>query len=128
MKKTILKILLTMFAVGALIGTIILVKQATTAKSDGTVTVEYVSVEGEVIKSKEIAYYEGDTLVQLIQENFENVVIEEGMIMTFEDYTTPSDWSTFISIEVNGEQSMLGIKDIPLADGMNVSLIITIYE
>ena len=127
MKKTILKIILTVVAVGVLIGAIILVRQATIAKSEGTVVVEYVNVDGQVIKTKEIDYYEGDTLVKLVQENFDNVVIEGTMIMAIEDYTTPSDWSTFIGIKVNGEESMVGITDIPLENNMTVSLVITVF-
>ena len=47
--------------------------------------------------------------------------------MTFEDYVTPSDWSTFISIYVNDEMSMVGLNDIKFEDGTKISFIITEY-
>ena len=130
MKKLVLKLILTIAAIAVLIASIIIIRNATTANSAGTIVVEYVGVDNQVIKSKEIDYYEGDTLVKLVQENFENVVIEGTMIMGIEDYTTPSDWSTFIGIRVNGEESMVGITEIQLQDGLVVSLVITefIYE
>ena len=130
MKKLVLKLILTVAAIVVLIASIIIIRNATTANSAGTIVVEYVGVDNQVIKSKEIDYYEGDALVKLVQENFENVVIEGTMIMGIEDYTTPSDWSTFISIRVNGEESMVGITEIQLQDGLVVSLVITefIYE
>ena len=130
MKKLVLKLILTVAAIAVLIAAIIIIRNATTAHSAGTIVVEYVGVDNQVIKSKEIDYYEGDTLVKLVQENFENVVIEGTMVMGIEDYTTPSDWSTFIGIRVNGEESMVGITEIQLQDGLVVSLVITefIYE
>lgn len=114
MKKLVLKLILTVAAIAVLIASIIIIRNATTANSAGTIVVEYVGVDNQVIKSKEIDYYEGDTLVKLVQENFENVVIEGTMVMGIEDYTTPSDWSTFIGIRVNGEESMVGITEIQL--------------
>ena len=130
MKKLVLKLILTVAAIAVLIAAIIIIRNATTAHSAGTIVVEYVGVDNQVIKSKEIDYYEGDTLVKLVQENFENVVIEGTMVMGIEDYTTPGDWSTFIGIRVNGEESMVGITEIQLQDGLVVSLVITefIYE
>ena len=49
------------------------------------------------------------------------------MIMSIEDYNTPSDWSTFLSIYVDDEMSMVGLADIVFTDGTKISLIITEY-
>ena len=49
------------------------------------------------------------------------------MLMEIENYKTPADWSTFISVYINGEMSMVGISDIVIADGMKISLIIIEY-
>ena len=97
------------------------------AKVDGTVIVELLNIDNSVIKSKEIGFYVDDTLTQIITENFDNVVFDNGMLMEIEDYKTPADWSTFISVYVNDEMSMVGISDIVIADGIKISLIITEY-
>ena len=130
MKKIYINILLTAIAVLTILGCCYYIYNGKKAKSDGTVTIELISLENEVIKTKNIDYVEGDTLKGLIEENFENVYFEGTMLMNIEDYQTPSDWSTFISVYVDGEMSMVGINEITLVDEMVVSLIITefIYE
>ena len=45
--------------------------------------------------------------------------------MEIEDYKTPANWETFLSVYVDGKMSMVGITDIVLEDDMVVSLIIT---
>lgn len=129
-KNNILKIILTAVALVVLSTVVILLGREFQSKADGTVTVELVALDGSVIKSKDIDFIEGDTLVQLVQDNFNNVVIDGTMIMAIEDYVTPSDWSTFLSIKVDGVESMVGITEIPFTDGTKISLIITefIYE
>ena len=47
--------------------------------------------------------------------------------MSIETFTTPSDWSTFISIYVNNEMSMVGLLDIKFEDGIKISFINTEY-
>ena len=91
------------------------------------IIVELLDIDNSMIKSKDIIYFEGDTLTLLISDNFENVVFDNGMLMEIEDYKTPADWSTFISVYVNDEMSMVGISNIVIADGMKISLIITEY-
>ena len=71
-----------------------------------------------------IKFNEGDTLVKLLQDNYDNVTIENGMIMTFEDYVTPSDWSSYICIYVNDEMSMVGILEIQFENNNSRRIII----
>ena len=94
---------------------------------DGEIQVVYVNLEGNTISEKKIKFNEGDTLVQLLQNNYENVVIENGMIMSFEDFNTPTDWSQFISIYVDDEMSMVGILEIKFENNTKISLVITEY-
>lgn len=129
-KNNILKLVLTIIALAALISVVILIGRGFSSKSDGTITVEVVALDRSIIKSKDIDFNEGEKLVDLIQSNFDNVVVEGTMIMAIEDYTTPSDWSTFLSIKVDGVESMVGITEIEFTDGTKISLVITefIYE
>ena len=98
--------------------------------SDGSITVELVELDGSLKSSKEIEFETGDKLLTLIEENYENVVVENGMIMSIDTFTTASDWSTFISIDVNGEASMVGLNEIVYEDDMIISFKMTefIYE
>ena len=101
-----------------------------TSKTKGDVLIELIDIEGNTSDSRQIEYQEGDTLVSLVESNYDNVLIENGMLMTIEDFETASDWSTFISIYVNDEMSMVGINDIKFDDNTKVSFIMTefIYE
>ena len=126
----VLTIILSVLGVIALVVGVFLLGKGFSSNSDGTITVEVVALDGSIIRSENIEFSEGDTLVTLIEENFDNVVIDQGMIMTIEDYVTPSDWSTFLSIKVDDVESMVGITSISFTDGTKISLVITefIYE
>ena len=129
MKKIniILTSVISFLCLAALIVVVIIKNTDEKAKGDGAIIVELLDIDNSMIKSKDIIYYEGDTLTLLISDNFENVVFDNAMLMEIEDYKTPADWSTFISVYVNDEMSMLGISDIVIADGIKISLIITEY-
>ena len=127
MKKNniILTSVISFLCLAALIVVVIIKNTNEKAKGDGAIIVELLDVDNSMIKSKDIIYYDGDVLTQLITDNFDNVVFDSGMLMEIEDYKTPADWSTFICVYVDGEMSMVGIDDIVIANGMKISLIIT---
>ena len=128
-KKKLVTIILAVVAVLALIPAIIFVTNHYQSKGDGTITVEIIDFDGEtVIKSKDIDFKKGDTLVELVEDNFTNVTYDNGMLMSIEDYVTPADWSSFISIYVDDEMSMVGINQIEFKDGTKISLIYTVFN
>ena len=127
-KNLIIKVVLSIITVGIFVLCVYTLKDNFKPTYDGSITVEIVAVDGTIIKEKEIPFNEGDLLVDLISNNFENVTYESGMIMSILDYTTPSDWSTFISIYVNDEASLVGLKDIAFENGTKISFIITEYN
>ena len=116
--KFIKRILLTLVLLFTLVG-------CSQNQGSGEAKVELVALDGSVIKEVNVVFDEEDTLTDIIKDNFNNVVFESGMLMEIEDYVTPSNWETFISVYVNGKMSMVGISDIILEDGIVVSLIIT---
>lgn len=126
-KKLIIKIVLSVVCVAVIMFIAIAARNAFVSKADGEIQVVYVDIEGNTISEKQIEFKEGDTLIKLLQDNFKNVTLNDGMIMTFEDFVTPTDWSQFISIYVNDEMSMVGILDIKFEDGTKISLVITEY-
>ncbi len=127
-KKKFVTIILAVVAVLAFIPVIIYATNHYQSNGNGTITVEIIDFDGEtVIKSKEIDYKKGDTLVKLIEDNFSNVTYDNGMLMSIEDYVTPSDWGSFISIYVDDETSLVGINQIEFKDGTKISLIYTVF-
>ena len=105
----------------------VLIAKSFTPKADGEIQIVLVDLDGTIVSDKKIEFIVGDTLDQLLKENYKNVDITDGMIMSIETFTTPSDWSTFISIYVNDEMSMVGLLDIQFEDGTKISFVNTEY-
>lgn len=91
------------------------------SKHEGKIKVQLVNLNNEITLEKNIEFREGDTLINLLNENFENVKVENGMLMSIEDFYNADDYSTFISIYVDNELSMVGILDIEFEDGTIIS-------
>ena len=124
-KKQLQTIILAALAIVVLAVTCIMVSRHYASKGDGTIQVELVNLEGVTILEKEVIFNEGDTLAGLLEENFSNVVIENGMLMSIESFVNAPDWSTFISIYVDGEMSMVGLLEIEFVDGTVLSFRMT---
>ena len=127
-KKLFLKIALSVLAIAAVILCVFLLKDSFSPSHNGIITVEYVDVEGNVKKQKEIAFEKGDSLTSLIEENFENVTFDNGMLMTIEDFITPPTWQYFIYVLVDDEASQVGIEDIEFTDGTKITLMVTMFS
>ncbi len=124
-KNLILTIALSIVAVGALVFGGIMIGKHYSSKSDGQIEIKLIELDGNVKSDKQIDFKTGDTLVYLVKSNYENVVIENGMLMSIDTFTTAPDWSTFISIYVNNEMSMVGINDIQFVNGTLISFVMT---
>ena len=124
-KKLILTIVLSFVAVVVFVVASIMINDHFASQSDGQIQVQLVNLEGNTTIEKEIDFKEGDTLQYLLENNFDNVVIENGMLISIEDFTTASDWSTFISIYVNNEMSQVGLLEIHFTDGTLISFVLT---
>lgn len=124
-KKRIIQIIVSVVGVAILALCIVLLSGTFASKSDGEIEVAYINVENEVVKEVKIEFDEGDLLIDLLKENFDNVVFENGMLMAIEDFVTPSDWSLWIAIYVDGQMSNVGLKDIVFTDGTEIDLKIT---
>ena len=125
-KQKVLTIILSIIAAAILVVCIIVGGKSFSANYDGKIIVEVVDIDGEVIKDKKIKFSEGDTLVGLLTDNFDNVLVtgegEWQMIQKIETIENAADWSTYISIYVDDVESPVGIASIEFADGMKISL------
>ena len=118
----ILTIIISLIACIGIVFTIIFINNPDFAKTKGTVTIELVDLDDKLVLSKDINFKEKDTLVSIVSDEFDNVLIENGMVITIEEFTTDTlNWSVYISILVNGEYSMVGINDIELVDELIVT-------
>jgi hypothetical protein len=122
-KKLILSSVLSVLALAVIIVCYVLIAKPFTPKADGEIQIVLVNLDGTIVSDKKIEFNVGDTLEQLLKENYENVAITDGMIMSIEAFTTPSDWATFSSIYVDDEMSMVGLLDIQFEDGSKISFV-----
>ena len=93
----------------------------------GVVTVELKDISGDVISEKDLDFCKDDTLTSLLEDNYPNVKIKDGMLLDIDTLTTPDDWSQFICIYVDGEMSSVGISEIELVNKEEISLVMTKY-
>ena len=130
-KKLILTIVSAILAVAVLVACFIIASSVIKAQGDGTISVEVVALDGNIMREKDIVFYKGDTLQKLIEENFEGVVFEDTgygpFLKEIEGYVTPADWSSYISIYVDDTYSEEGIGDIVFVDGTVISLRISTF-
>ena len=94
---------------------------------DGHITISVQDENGKVLAEKEVGFKAGQTVADLLQANFENVTIDNGMLMTLESLTTPADFHTYIAFYINGEYAMEGVMTQPFADGDKIEFINTVY-
>ena len=95
------------------------------SKTEGTIEVSVVNLNGDTIVSKKIAFLEGDSIERLLTDNFENVVIKDGFLYSIDKLSTPEDWSTFICLYVDGQMSDVGILEIKFKNGTKISFVDT---
>lgn len=119
------KIIISLIIAAVMAVTVMTIKISHSAEGSGKITVEAVDLDGQIIRRETLKFSQGDSLTALVEKNFRNVVMNDGMLMSIEDYDTPADWSTYICIYVNNEMSEVGINDIELNDGDVISLRIT---
>ena len=124
-KKLILSLVVSVAARAILALCIVLGSKVFTPNYAGKITVEVVDKDGSMVEEKVIKFNEGDALINLVKDNFDNVVIssegESPMIDSIETIKNEADWSYYICIYVNDVESPVGIASIEFTDGMKIS-------
>ena len=119
------KVLLTLIAVLMVFVCMLVIKLTSGPKSDGTIEVTVVDINGQTIADKKIDFDEGDEIETLLKNNFENVEVKDGFLYSIDELTTPEDWSTFICLYFDGEMSSVGILEVQYKDGTVISFVDT---
>jgi len=126
MQQKLPKILYFIIALIIMIGSILVINNQDSATSNGQLTIEILAIDDTVISSKSVNFFKGDTLKQIIEDNFDDVLFESssfGPYLTgIEGYVTPSDFSTYISIYIDGVYSTVGIGQIDIRDNITITL------
>lgn len=124
MKKLLISIPVIMLAVVA----VFMMKSETEAESYGTVTIEVVNENGDMVIHDTLAFSEGDTLLELLQEHYtigcadnsynvsdvcEKTPLGGHVILQIDDVST--NWTnSYLAIYINDEYSITGIDKISL--------------
>jgi|LSQX01.3.fsa_nt_gb hypothetical protein len=122
MNKTTVKIIVSILALGLMIGSYFLIKKLEKAKQEGTITVVIVDEMGGE-KSQKISFQENDTLVGVLQKHFE-ITIENGKLLRIENLETDF-LNAFIMIYINGSPARMGIEQIALKDKAEIRFVYT---
>ena len=98
------------------------------AKHDGELTIEIKDIDGTELDSKNIKFYEGDSLIKLIEDNFE-VEYDDGewgiFINKIGDIDSASGNTLFIEFIINGVQAPEGVGDTTPEDGVIITFKLT---
>lgn len=127
-KKLAIYIPLTIISIIILVASYFFIYKKYVSKEEGKIEVVLVDLDGTVVSEKEIEFKKNDTLEKLLKENYSNVVIKDGMLMSIDKFTTPTDWSRYISIYVDDEISNYGVLDIKFIDGTKISFVMVEYH
>jgi hypothetical protein len=93
------------------------------AQTGGTIRIVITDEHNNNLKNDVIEYRKGDTLVSILSEHYE-CTLENGMLLSLDELKTPTDWSYFICIYVNGEMSAYGINELEFKDKDVISFVL----
>ncbi len=97
--------------------------------SKGELTIILVNEQAEVVSEKDVYFEEGDTLLQILSDNFD-VDIKEysfgSMILKIDSLDSEDNY--FIAIFLNGEEPSAGIDGIEFQDGDEIKFVRTAYD
>lgn len=127
--KILISVITSLVAIAIIGLSVHFVMKKPVANYDGTITVEVVERNENVIK-KEIGFVKGDNAFDLVKNNFE-VVYEDSQygafIKSIETLLPDETKHEFIFIEVNGKGSEVGITQIELVDKMTITFSISTW-
>lgn len=83
-------------------------------------TVTLVDAEGNGLVNKEVEFEDGDTLADVMEDNF-TVENEDGFLTSIEGHEQSPEDNIFLVFEINGEMVMTGMEDTELSDGDEVA-------
>lgn len=130
-KKLILKIIYSIIALGLIITVFVMLAKREEAKDNGTITIELIDLENNVLSTKSHNYKAGDTLFKILDDNYD-IEYENSVfgvyIIKIDSLHAPNKNELFIKILVNDEFSTVGVSQIKLENKLKVTFILTRVE
>ena len=124
-KKLVLSVVLSVVLVVVMLTLIYFTTKEFTPDYDGTITVEVIGLDNEVVKSKEIEFRQGDKLIDLVESNFDNFIVEDSeygaYILNIENIIKAEDSYLYVAIYVNGEYASSGIDTLEFNDSDKIT-------
>ena len=124
-KKLVLSVVLSVVLVVVMLTAIYFITKEFTPNHDGTITVEVIGLDNEIVKSKEIEFKNGDKLISLVESNFNDFVIEDSeygaYIVNIENIIKADDLYVYVAIYVNGEYASSGLDTLEFNDGDKIT-------
>lgn len=100
-------------------------------ENQGEVKTKITVVEGKdekVLSEKDIKLKDGETLYDALNNNYEIIVDDTGMLTAIDGKEQDKEKNMFWTYTANGEMVMQGIKEYIVKDGDNIKLILSVYE
>lgn len=130
-KKLVLKIIYSIIALGLIITGFVMLAKREEAKDNGTITIELIDLENNVLSTKNHNYKAGDTLFKILDDNYD-IEYENSVfgvyIIKIDSLHAPNKNELFIKILVNDEFSTVGVSQIKLENKLKVTFILTRVE
>lgn len=130
-KKLILKIIYSIIVLGLIITGFVMLAKREEAKDNGTITIELIDLENNVLSTKNHNYKVGDTLFKILDDNYD-IEYENSVfgvyIIKIDSLHAPNKNELFIKILVNDEFSTVGVSQIKLENKLKVTFILTRVE
>lgn len=123
MKKKILPIVITIIALIVLGVSIYYINKPTVTDTRGEITIILIDKDLNEIDNKKIKFEEGNTFVELLNNNYD-IVVEDGMLLkigSLEAYNTEKE---FIKIYIECDPSNKGIKLMTPKNGTTYRFVI----
>lgn len=125
MKKSIFKVVSLMLLLVISLLTLTSCVTPYEVEYDGSITVEVIDVDGNLIKSKNIEFIQGDILRDLVSNNFDNFVMEESMygayVLSIESISQDDNSHIYVALYINGQYATSGLDTLEYNDGDTIS-------
>lgn len=123
-KNLILKIILSIIALGLIVTSFIIISEKEKAKDNGVIIVELIDIDNKVISNKEINFKKGDNLLNLLEENYNlkyDSYIYGAYITKIGELDVTNNNEYFIRIDIDGVVSDRGVSQIKLVNNMKIT-------
>lgn len=124
-----LKVILTFLGVILLLVVFYFLGKSFYSDSKGELTIILENEQAEVVSVKDVYFEEGETLLQILSNNFD-VEVEEypfgSMILKIESLDSKDNH--FIAIFLNGKEPSTGIDGIEFQNGDEIRFVRTAYD